>query len=272
MKRLEGKVAVVVGTGSIPQGWGNGRATAVTFAREGAHVVCVDPNLDTAEETAEIIESVGGSALGLRADVTCEEDVAAVFARVATDHGRLDVLDNSVGISRLGGVVDTCVDDWDLVMSVNVTSAFLAMKHAVPLMQIGGGSIINISSVASIRYGGVPYVGYAASKAALNHLTRVTAAEYAPQQIRVNAILPGSMKTPLFQVSTEPGSTDGSGGIEEMWRTRDASVPMGHTGDGWDVANAALFFASDASRFVTGMELVVDGGVSLLAGPAMARS
>ncbi len=269
MKRLDGKIAVVMGAGSIADGWGNGKATAVTFAHEGAHVVCVDSNRDAAEETATIITGKGGSAIALRADVIHEEDIAGVFSKVAKEHGRLDVLDNNVGITRVGGVVDTSEDDWDLVMTTNVTSAYLAMKHAVPLMQsAGGGSIINISSVASIRYGGVPYIGYAASKAALNHLTRVTAAEYAPQQIRVNAILPGLMKTPTVANSVGLTSAYGDGDVEQMWRARAKLVPMGRMGDAWDVANAALFLASDASRFVTGVELVVDGGMSLYAGAA----
>jgi NAD(P)-dependent dehydrogenase (short-subunit alcohol dehydrogenase family) len=269
MRRLDGKIAVVMGAGCSGEGWGNGKATAVTFAREGAHVVCVDSNQDAAAETAAIIAGAGGSAIALCADVTRDDEVAEVFSTVAKDHGRLDVLDNNVGITRLGGVVDTSEDDWDLVMTVNVTSAYLAMKHAVPLMRrAGGGSIVNISSLASIRYGGVPYVGYAASKAALNHLTRVTAAEYASRQIRVNAILPGLMKTPMVATSAGLRSAYGDGDLDEIWRERAELVPMGHMGEAWDVANAALFFASDASSFVTGMELVVDGGMSLYAGAA----
>lgn len=270
MKRLEGRIAVVMGAGSIAEGWGNGKATAVTFARQGAHVVCVDAVADAASETAAIIAAEGGSAVSMQADVTQEEQVRDVFDQVAHDHGRLDVLDNNVGITRFGGVVETSEEDWDLVMAVNVTSAYLTMKHAIPLMRAaGGGSIINISTLASIRYGGVPYIGYAASKAALNHLTRVTAAEYAPQQIRVNTILPGLIRTPMVESSA--GFADAYGGdVEETWRKRAAQVPMGRMGEAWDVANAALFLAGDASRFVTGTELVLDGGMSLYAAVAPA--
>ena len=262
--RLAGKVAVVMGAGSIAEGWGNGKATAVTFAREGAHVVCVDVNLDAAEQTAAIIRGEGGRAGSIRADVSNPADIEAVFDHVGTAHGRVDVLDNNVGIGTLGGVVETSHDDWDRVMNVNVRSAYLAMKHAVPLMQAaGGGSIINISSVTSLRYGGIPYITYASSKAALNQLTKVTAAQYAPEQIRVNAVLPGLMKTPMISSQPDVVAAYANGDVEQMWRRRARQVPMGHMGDAWDVANAALFLAGDESRFITGIELVVDGGMML---------
>jgi NAD(P)-dependent dehydrogenase (short-subunit alcohol dehydrogenase family) len=262
--RLAGKVAVVMGAGSIAEGWGNGKATAVTFAREGAYVACVDVNLDAAEETAAIIAGEGGQALALQADVTRAADVVAVFDRVGAEHGRIDVLDNNVGIGTLGGVVETSREDWERVMAVNVKSAYLAMKHAIPLMQAaGGGSIINISSVTSLRYSGIPYISYAASKAALNQLTKVTAAQYAREQIRVNAVVPGLMKTPMISSLPAVVEAYASGDVEEMWRLRARQVPMGRMGDAWDVANAAMFLACDESRFVTGVELVVDGGMTL---------
>ncbi|MET0799240.1 MAG: SDR family NAD(P)-dependent oxidoreductase, partial [Rhodococcus sp. (in: high G+C Gram-positive bacteria)] len=178
MNRLDNCVAVVMGAGSIAPGWGNGKATAVTFAREGAVVACVDANMSAAQETAEIICSEGGKAHAYCADVSIDADIARVIAEINQKFGKIDVLDNNVGIARLGGVTDTSEADWDLVMAVNLKSAYLAMKHVIPIMvDNGGGSIINISSLASISYSGIPYVGYSASKAALNHLTRVTAAE-----------------------------------------------------------------------------------------------
>jgi NAD(P)-dependent dehydrogenase (short-subunit alcohol dehydrogenase family) len=138
------------------------------------------------------------------------------------------------------------------------------MKHVIPVMERqGGGSIINISSIASIRYTGVPYTTYYASKAAMNHLTRTAAVQYAPKKIRINAILPGLMKTPMVEKSVELAQSYAGGDVEAMWRARDAQVPMGHMGDAWDVAYAALFLASDESRYVTGIELVVDGGITL---------
>jgi NAD(P)-dependent dehydrogenase (short-subunit alcohol dehydrogenase family) len=262
--RLKDKVAVVVGAGSIGPGWGNGKATAVAFAREGARVFCVDINPAAAEETAEIIKAEGGSAVAHRADVTKADEVAALIAACCDRYGRIDVLDNNVGIAELGGVVEVSEADWDRVFAVNLKSAFLAMKHVIPVMAAqGGGSIINISSIAAIRYTGLPYSTYYASKAALSHLTRTTAVEYAKQRIRVNAILPGLMKTPMVEKAFGFARAYGAADVEEMWRVRDAQVPMGFGGDGWDIAWAAVYLASEESRYVTGIELVVDGGVTL---------
>ncbi|MEV5961269.1 SDR family oxidoreductase [Kribbella sp. NPDC051952] len=261
---LDGKVAVVMGAGSIAEGWGNGKATAVTFAREGAAVVCVDVNEDAAEETAAIITAEGGQAIALRADVTSRNDVLAVFTRVGVEYGQIDVLDNNVGIGTLGGVVETSRADWERVLGVNVKSAYLAMQQAIPMMQAaGGGSIVNISSVTSLRYSGIPYISYASSKAALNQLTKVTAARYAEDGIRVNAVVPGLMKTPMISAHTGVVDAYASGDVEEMWRRRARQVPMGRMGDAWDVANAALFLAGPESRRITGVELVVDGGMTL---------
>jgi NAD(P)-dependent dehydrogenase (short-subunit alcohol dehydrogenase family) len=248
MDRLKGKVAMVVGAGSIGPGWGNGKATAVTFAREGAQVFCVDRNPAAAEETVGLITKEGGQAM-----------VAACLKA----YGRIDVLDNNVGIAEVGSVVEVSEDQWDRVFAVNLKSAYLAMKHVIPLMvKQGGGSIINISSIASIRHVGISYVSYNASKAAMNQMTRSTAVEFAADYVRVNAILPGLMKTPMVEHSAGLAASYAKGDVEAMWRARDAQVPMGHMGEAWDVANAALFLASDESRYVTGIELVVDGGLT----------
>jgi NAD(P)-dependent dehydrogenase (short-subunit alcohol dehydrogenase family) len=253
MQRLKGKTALVVGAGSIGPGWGNGKATAVTFARQGAQVCCVDRNGDAAAETVKIIESEGGVARAHTADVSRGDQVAAMVAACVDAFGRIDVLDNNVGIAEMGSVVDVVEADWDRVFAVNLKSAYLAMKHVIPVMEKqGGGSIINISSIASIRQIGVSYVTYAATKAAMN-----------PKNIRVNAILPGLMKTPMVENSAGLAASYAKGDVEAMWRKRDAQVPMGHMGEAWDVANAALFLASDESRYVTGLELIVDGGLTL---------
>ncbi len=260
--RLKGKVAIVVGAGSIGPGFGNGKATAVTFAREGARVFCVDINPAAAEETVGIIKGEGFEARAHRADVTKSAEVAAMVAQCRKAYGRIDILDNVVGVPVVGGVVDVSEETWDRMMEINLKTAFLTMKHVIPVMEAqGGGSIVNISSIAAIRYTGVPYATYYASKAALSHLTRTTAAQYAPKRIRVNAVLPGLMETPMVLKSS--GLADAYGGEEEVWKARARQVPMGFGGNAWDVAFATLYLASDESRYVTGLELVVDGGVTL---------
>lgn len=262
--RLAGKTAVVMGAGAVGPGWGNGKAAAVLFAREGAAVVCVDINIEAAQDTARLIEGEGGRALALRADVTQLADIAAVQREAVAAFGKVDILNNNVGILSVGGVVQTDESEWDRVYAVNLKSCFLSMKQFIPAMrEQGGGSIINISSIASLRYTGVPYVTYSTTKAAMNHLTRTTAVEYAKDKVRVNAILPGLMKTPMVENAAGLAAEYADGDVEGMWRERDSQVPMGHMGDAWDVAQAALYLASDESRYVTGIELVVDGGITL---------
>jgi NAD(P)-dependent dehydrogenase (short-subunit alcohol dehydrogenase family) len=265
MDRLKGKVAVVVG--AIGPGWGNGKATAVTFAREGAQVFCVDRNPAAAAETVQIITGERGRAMAFTADVSQASQVEAMVAACLKAYGRIDVLDNNVGIAEMGNVVDVTEASWDHVFAVNLKSAYLAMKHVIPVMVgQGGGSIINISSIASIRHLGISYVSYGTSKAAMNQMTRTSAVEFAAQHVRVNAILPGLMKTPMVEHSAGLAASYSKGDVEAMWRARDAQVPMGHMGEAWDVANAALFLASDESKYITGIELVVDGGITCKAG------
>jgi NAD(P)-dependent dehydrogenase (short-subunit alcohol dehydrogenase family) len=263
-ERLRGKVALVVGAGSIGPGWGNGKAAAVLFAREGAKVLCADVNEAAAKETAAIIAEEGGDAKAIRADVTSHDDVRRMVTACMDAYGRIDVLDYNVGVVHVGGVVELREEDWDRLFAVNLKGCYLAMKHVIPIMEEqGGGSIINISSIAGIRYTGVPYATYYATKAAMNHLTRTTAAQYAPKHIRVNAVLPGLMKTPMVEKSVGLAAEYGKGDVAEMWKVRDAQCPMGHMGDAWDVAYACLYLASDESKYVTGIELIVDGGITL---------
>ena len=218
MDRLKGKTAVVVGAGSIGPGWGNGKATAVTFAREGAQVFCVDRNGAAAEETVNIITGEGGKAAAFTADVSRAGEVEAMVAACLKAYGRIDVLDNNVGIAEMGSVVDVTEAEWDRVFAVNLKSAFLAMKHVIPVMvRQGGGSIINISSIASIRHTGVSYVTYAASKAAMNQMTRTTAVEFA------NAACP-RQRDPAGADENPDGRAFGGTGDELRQRRRRGDV------------------------------------------------
>lgn len=264
MGRLTGKTALVIGAGTVDGGWGNGKACAAQFAREGAKVVCVDLDCDLAEEAAKTIRDEGYEAIGMAGNATKSDDMKAAVDATVEHFGQIDMLLNNVGIVVRGGVVDLSEEDWDRAFNVNLKSAFLSMKHAIPAMtKSGGGSVVNISSISSIRYLNKPYVAYYTTKAAMNHMTRVTAAQYAPDQIRVNAILPGLMDTPMARVSAEKNWGATPEKMEEYWKARYAQVPMGWLGDAFDIAKAAVFFASDDARWVTGQTLVVDGGTTL---------
>lgn len=262
--RVQDRTALVMGAGSVGPGWGNGKAIAVTLARQGAQVMCVDRNRAAAEETAALIAAEGGIAAAHVADATSSDQVEAVRDACVDRFGSIDILVNNIGIAPVGGVVELSVEDWDRVFDINLKTCFLGMKHVIPQMLAQGrGAIVNISSVASLRWSGVAYAGYYSTKAAMNHLTRTTAVEYAARGIRINAVLPGLMRTPMVENSGALAQDYGDGDVDAMWRKRDAQVPMGHMGDAWDVANATLFLASDEARYITGIELVVDGGITL---------
>ncbi len=259
--RLKGKVALVTGAGSIGPGWGNGKATAVLFAREGAKILAADINLKAAEETCAIIAKEGGVAVAHAADVSKSDQVKAMAEACMKRFGRIDVLHNNVGIVKVGGPVEQSEADWDRVVDVNLKSVFLTCKHVLPIMEKqGGGAIVNISSIASIRWLGVPYISYHATKAAINQLTQAVAMQYAKKGIRCNAVLPGLMNTPMVHAAL-PGFYSG-GDVEKMVALRDAQCPTGKMGDAWDVAYASLFFASDEAKYVTGQCLAVDGGIT----------
>ena len=260
--RLKEKVALVSGAGSSGPGWGNGKATAVLFAREGARVVAADINLDAAVETKQIIEREGGICEAVAGNVSLAEDVAAIVDACIAAFGRIDVLYNNVGIVEVGGPVETTEDSWDRVNDVNLKSMFLTCRQVLPhMVRQGKGAIVNIASVSGIRWLGVPYISYAATKAAVIQFTRVIALQYARSGIRANSILPGMMNTPMVHA---PGVIAAYGGsAEEMVRRRDEQCPMGRMGDAWDVAYAALFLASDEAKYITGTELVVDGGLTV---------
>lgn len=268
-ERLRDKVALVTGAGSIGPGWGNGKAAAVAFAREGAKVFCTDIDPDAATETAGIIRDEGGTAEVYEVDVTDTAQVAAMVeaCRGAWD-GRIDVLHNNVGIVAPGGAAEQSEEDWDRVVAVNLKSMYLTCRNVIPVMQEqNGGAIINLSSISSLRYMGINYVSYPTTKAAINQFTKVTAAQYGPWNIRVNAILPGFNRTPMVEnavVDMVKRGTNAEMTVEKYLAWREAKIPLRRWGDAWDIANAAVFLASDEASYVTGLELVVDGGASLV--------
>lgn len=260
-ERLKDKVAIVTGAGSSGPGWGNGKATAVLFAREGARVFAVDINPDAVSETAQIISGESGDCTVHQADVTSSAQVQKLVDNCLATYGRIDVLHNNVGIVEVGGPVASSEDSWDRVMAVNLKSMFLTCKHVLPHMeQQGSGAIVNVSSITAIRYTGIPYVSYSASKAAVLQLTQSVALEYAAKNIRANSVLPGLMNTPMIVEPLKDCYADGD--VDKMIEIRDSQVPMQHMGDAWDVAHAALFLASDDAKYITGTQLVVDGGLT----------
>jgi len=255
---------VVAGGGCVGEGWGNGKAISVGFAREGAKVVVLDIRIAAAEATAAIIRDEGGEAITVEVDATRSANVRTAIQACVRAYGKLDILVDNVGTVVMGGPVETTEEDWDRAFAVNVKSAFLLAKCAIPeMLRGGGGSIINISSGASIAYAGVPYVSYAASKAALNHFTRHTALIYADQGIRANAILPGLIDTPMAYHQAGSGYA-ASQDLTLMRQRRARLSPTGAQGTAWDVAQAAIYLASDESSYVNAVLLEVDGGYTKL--------
>jgi len=264
MKRLEGRVALVTGAGSMKGGLGNGKATAIRLAQEGAVVWCLDLYLEAAEETCELIRAEGGAAFAVTADVSDEEQIADAVKTCLDAFGRIDILQNNVGVLRAGGAMDTSVADWDLMTQVNMKAVFLPTKHVLPhFVEQGAGVVTNISSIAGLRYLGTPYIGYNATKGSIISYTRNLAAEIAPFGVRANAILPGFIDTPMARNITEQ-NTDNPEEIDwdALDQQRSARIPLGCVGTPWDVANAAVFLASDEAAYITGTEITVDGGVS----------
>src|SRR6266436_2717445 len=260
-RRLEGKVAIISGAGSVGPGWGNGRATAVRFAEEGANIFAVDRDAERLRETVDGVKKAGGSIATHLCDVTKGSDVAAMVEACLKSYGRIDVLVNNVGGSAAGGPVEMSEEVWDAQVDFNLKSVVLACKYVLPVMERqGGGAIVNIASTSGIRFTGNAQVGYAATKAGVIQLSRVVAVQYAPKGIRVNTVVPGQLHTPM--VEARLARQRAGGDVEALLRQRQARIPLGFMGDGMDTANAALFLASDEARFITGTEIVVDGGMT----------
>ncbi len=260
--RLAGKIAVIVGAGQSPgEGIGNGRATVLRFAQEGAHILAVDRDLASAEETAALASKEGGECVAFQADVTREATLLAAMQEAVRRWGRLDILHNNVGVSVGGGdkPLDELTEEaYDRVSAINLRGTIMACKHAIPIMRRQGpGAIVNISSVAAFE-NTYPLVTYKVTKAGMVAFSQQLALQNAPYGIRVNCILPGLMDTPMA-VDTRARASNRS--RAEVAAERDAKVPLrGKMGTGWDVANAALFLASDEANFITGVALPVDGG------------
>ena len=263
--RLKGKVAIVVGAGQTPGDTiGNGRATAMTYAREGARVLVVDRRLESAEETREMIAQAGGEAIAFAADATSSDACQKMAQACVTQWGRIDILHNNVGIGdKDSGPTHLEEEAWDRIMNVNMKSVFMPCKHVLPIMrEQGSGSIISISSIAAVCSVGM--LAYKTSKAGINAMTHQMALGNAKYGIRVNAIMPGLMDTPM---AIEGISAARNIPKDKLREQRDSQVPLGgKMGTGWDIANASLFLASDEARFVTGVILPVDGGQSARVG------
>lgn len=259
--RLEGKVALITGAGSVGPGWGNGRSAAVLFAREGARIAAADIKQSLLEPTVSMVQSEHGEIAAFNADVTDADQVEKLVADVLGRFGRIDVLVNNVGGSRSGGPVELSVADWQQQLDFNLTSTFLTCKFVLPAMKRqGAGAIVNTASASGLRWTGAAQAGYAAAKAGVIQLTRVLAVQHAPDGIRANTVVPGQLHTPMVEVRLA-GQRAG-GDVQALLASRQARIPLGFMGDGRDCANAALFLASDEARFITGTEIVVDGGMT----------
>jgi NAD(P)-dependent dehydrogenase (short-subunit alcohol dehydrogenase family) len=262
MFELTGKVAIVTGAGSAGPGWGNGRATAVLLARQGAALFAIDLNLEAADATRGLIEAEGGTCAAHRCDMTAGREVQAAVDACVRRFGRVDILVNNVGGSAPGDAAAMPEEVWDAQVALNLKTAFLGCKYVLSVMAAqGAGAIVNTSSVAGLRsHLGRPHVAYSATKAGVIALSRSTAIAYAKRGIRCNTVVPGLMHTPLVEhrLARQLGYRDAAALVAE----RHAMVPVGRMGDAWDVAHAVLYLVSDEARYVTGTELVVDGGLT----------
>ena len=260
MLNLDGKTAIVTGCGSEGEGWGNGRAIATLLARQGAKVIGTDLNYKAAKNTQDFILKENNKCEIHEVNMSNKKDVDSFFKNVTKQHEKINILVNNVGRSEPGDPEVLDYDVWREQFSTNLDTAFFAIKQIIPIMKkIGGGSIVNISSVAGMRYVGKPQVGYSASKAALMQMTKTTAIIHAENKIRLNCVVPGLMHTPLVE---RLANKYADGKYDEFVKTRNNQVPMKKMGSSFDVANAVLFLASDEAKYITGTEIVVDGGLT----------
>jgi NAD(P)-dependent dehydrogenase (short-subunit alcohol dehydrogenase family) len=260
-RRLQDRIAIVTGAGCVGPGWGNGRAIAVRFAKEGARIFAVDRDLDAVRETIDRVKAAGGEIVTHQCDVTGAASVEAMVKTCFDHFGRIDILVNNVGGSAHGGPVEMSEDAWDAQVAHNLKSVFLTLKYVLPVMERQkSGAVVNIASTSALRWTGAAQVAYAATKAGVIQLSRVVAVQYADKGIRVNTVVPGQLHTPM--VEARLAGQRAGGDVEALLKSRLERIPIGFMGDGRDTANAALFLASDEARFVTGTEIVVDGGMT----------
>ena len=261
-RRFDSKIAIVTGAGCVGAGWGNGRAAAVRLAEEGATVWAVDRDRERLDETIALAGAAGAAIRPWTCDVTHGDDVAAMVAACIDALGRVDVLVNNVGGSAPGGPVEMSEAVWDAQVDFNLKSVFLTCKHVLPAM-LGqaAGAIVNVASTSGMRWTGSAQVAYAATKAGVIQLSRVVAAQHAAQGIRVNTVVPGQLHTPMVE-SRLAGQRVG-GDVQALLAQRQRRIPLGFMGDGRDTAAAVAFLASDEARFITGTEVVVDGGMTV---------
>ena len=259
MLDLKDKIAIVSGCGSIGDGFGNGRAIATLLARQGAKVIGTDINEEAGNNTSDFIKQEGNDFTFYKVNMTNESDVEEFFNKAETQNKKIDILVNVVGQSEPGGPVEIDTSTWQQQFMLNINTAYFCIKCVIPIMEKNsGGSIVNISSVAALRYVGKPQVAYSASKAALIQMTKTTAVIEAKKNIRLNCVVPGLMHTPLVDRLAQKYA---GGDYEGFVRQRHDQVPMGRMGESWDVANAVLFLCSDEAKYITGTELIVDGGL-----------
>jgi NAD(P)-dependent dehydrogenase (short-subunit alcohol dehydrogenase family) len=260
--RLAGKIALVVGAGSAAPGWSNGSAVAALFAREGASIFAVDRSEPAAEKTRLLVEELGGTGVANVADAGCGEELEQAAQACLKAYGRIDILHNNVGRGSVGGILETNEDDWRSTIDANLTTAFLSCKAVLPIMiRQGSGSIINIGSIAGLTYMENAGIAYSVAKAALQHFTRYVAIQCVRDGVRSNCIMPGHIDTAIIRHRIV--ESQGADRLEEAMAARASVVPSKHQGTVWDVANAAVYLASDESRFVTGTSLILDGGASV---------
>jgi NAD(P)-dependent dehydrogenase (short-subunit alcohol dehydrogenase family) len=260
MLNLEGKIAIVTGCGSIGDGFGNGRAISTLLARQGATVIGTDINEEAGQNTCDFITKEGNNCNFYKVNMTDEEDVKNFFNTIKLKNKKVDILVNNVGQSEPGGPAQIDSKTWRQQFALNLDAAFFCIKFTIPIMEKNlGGSIVNISSVAGIRYVGKPQVAYSASKSALIQMTKTTAVIEAKKNIRLNCVIPGLMHTPLVDRLAKKYA---DGDYEGFVSHRNNQVPMGKMGQSWDVAHAVLFLASNEAKYITGTEIIVDGGLT----------